>query len=210
MGANDGILSTTSLVIGVAAAGSSRQAIVLAAIAGLVAGATSMAAGEFVSVCSQTDVEKSDLERQRKALRESPEQKLDELAAIYMNRGLSGPLAYEVARTLTEHDALDAHARDCLGIHEMTRPRPLQASMASAASFLAGAILPLAVALTARIDNMIPIQYASAILFLALTGACAAKLGGCVVWKSVVRVCLWGTISMIVTAVTGYLFGIHL
>lgn len=208
LGANDGILSTTSLVIGVAAAGSSREAIIIAAVAGLVAGATSMAAGEYVSVCSQTDVEKSDMERQKKALEEHPEEQLQKLADIYRRRGLPEALSYRVAEALSNHDALDAHARDSLGIHESTRPNPLQASLASAASFITGALLPLLVGAFAPLHIMIPIQYAFATVFLALTGACAAWLGGCIVWKSVVRVCFWGTLSMVFTALVGSLFGV--
>lgn len=210
LGANDGILSTTSLVIGVAAAGSSRQAIVIAAVAGLVAGATSMAAGEYVSVCSQTDVEKSDIERQKKALSEHPQEQLLALADIYRQRGLPDELALQVAQTLSAHDALDAHARDSLGIHEFTRPKPLQASLASAASFITGALLPLLVAALAPLPIMIPVQYAFAIVFLALSGACAARLGGCIIWKSVVRVCFWGTLSMAFTALVGSLFGVRI
>lgn len=209
LGANDGILSTTSLVIGVAAAGSGREALVIAAVAGLVAGATSMAAGEYVSVCSQTDVEKSDMERQKRALEEHPGEQLQKLADAYRNRGLSPELAQRVAEALSSHDALDAHARDSLGIHEFTRPRPLQASLASAASFITGALLPLLVGACAPLRLMIPIQYALAIVFLALTGACAAWLGGCAIWKSVARVCFWGTVSMVFTALIGSLFGIN-
>ena len=209
LGANDGILSTTSLVIGFAAAGSPRYAIVLSALAGLVAGATSMAAGEFVSVCSQTDVEESDLERQRKALDTSPEQEMDKLAGIYRQRGISENLARQVAAELYRHDALGAHARDELGIHEMTRPRPIQAASASAVSFVAGALLPLLVALLAPLREMIFFQYVFAIVFLVMTGAAAAKLGGCRVGRSVLRVSFWGTASMAVTAFVGYLFGLN-
>ncbi|MCD8186691.1 MAG: VIT family protein [Rikenellaceae bacterium] len=209
LGANDGILSTTSLVIGIAAAGAPRYAIVLSALAGLVAGSTSMAAGEYVSVCSQTDVEKSDLQRQEMALKVSPEEELEKLAEIYRQRGLSRELARQVALELYRHDALEAHARDELGIHEMTRPRPLQAAFASAASFVAGGIMPLSVALFAPLQGMILIQYLLAIVFLMLTGAAAARLGGCRIGPSVARISFWGTMSMMFTALVGFAFGIH-
>lgn len=206
LGANDGILSTTSLVIGVAAAGSGRSAIVLAALAGLVAGATSMAAGEYVSVCSQRDVEKSDIARQQKALAERPDQKLQELAGIYRERGLPEELALQVSRALAERDAVDALARDALGIHEHTRPRPLQASLASATAFVIGALLPLSLACVVPLGVAVPALYGFAIVFLALLGACAAKLGGCLIGRAVLRVCFWGTFSMAITAVVGCLF----
>lgn len=209
LGANDGILSTTSLVIGVAAAGSSRSAIILSALAGLVAGATSMAAGEFVSVCSQTDVEKGDLQRQEAALRDFPDRELEQLSSIYEKRGLSRELAREVAEQLTRHDALEAHARDELGIHQLTRPRPMQAAAASAASFVTGAILPLAVAIFAPLGQMMILQYCFAIVFLVITGASAAKLGGCRMGKSVLRVSFWGTVSMLFTALVGFAFGLE-
>lgn len=208
LGANDGILSTTSLAIGVAAAGSSRETIILSALAGLVAGASAMAAGEFVSVCSQTDVENGDLERQAEALEKFPERELDELTAIYEERGLSAELARRVAEELSEHDALEAHARDELGIHHMTRPRPIQAAGASAVSFVTGALLPLLVALFAPLSLMILLQYIFAILFLIFTGAGAAKLGGCAVGQSILRVTFWGTVSMGITALVGYIFGV--
>lgn len=208
LGANDGILSTASLAIGVAAAGSSRFAIVLASVAGLIAGASSMAAGEYVSVCSQIDVEKSDIERQKRALEENPEEKLGELAEIYRKRGLPTALARKVALVLTANNALEAHARDTLGIHELTRPKPLQAALASAASFTAGALLPLLLAGFAPLGLMIPLQYACSIFFLALCGACAARLGGCPVGKTILRIVFWGTLSMLFTAAVGHCFEI--
>lgn len=209
LGANDGILSTTSLVIGVAAAGSSREAIVLSALAGLVAGASAMGAGEYVSVCSQGDVEEGDLKRQRNALELYPQRELDELTAIYIGRGLPSELARTVAVELTKHDALEAHARDELGIHNMTKPRPLEAAFASASSFVCGALLPLMVAVLAPIYNMVMSQYIFAILFLILTGTGAAKLGGCHTGKSVFRITFWGTLSMFFAALVGYLFGVY-
>lgn len=209
LGANDGILSTTSLVIGVTAAAASRSSIILAALAGLAAGACSMAAGEYVSVRSQTDVETSDLAREKKELESMPEQELNELAGIYRERGVDNDLSLEVARQLMRHNALEAHARDELGINDMTRPNPLLAAMASAASFISGAALPLLVAVLAPIKGMILFQYGFAILFLAVSGAVAAKIGGTNIYRSVARVCFWGTAAMAVTALVGYIFGVH-
>lgn len=207
LGANDGILSTTSLVIGVAAADSSRHAIVLAALAGLVSGACSMAAGEYVSVSSQTDIERADLAREQLELDTMPQVETSELAQIYVNRGLDDELANKVAVELMKHNALEAHARDELGINDMTKPHPLQAAGASAASFISGGILPFAVAVLAPVKLMVYYQYGFAILFLALSGAIAAHMGGSHVLKSVVRICLWGTVAMIITALVGYFFG---
>ena len=210
LGSNDGIISTTSLVIGVAAAGSGREALMIAAVAGMVAGATSMTAGEYVSVCSQTDVEKSDIARKRKALEENAAEQLEELTEIYRQRGLSDELAERVAHTLSERDALEAHTRDVLGINDNTRPRPLQASLASAASYVLGSMLPLIVSMCTPLEVMIPAQYLTAIVWLGVSGACAAKLGGCKVLKSVLRICLLGTASMVLTAVIGWIFGVQL
>jgi len=209
LGANDGILSTTSLVIGVAAAAASRNSIILAALAGLVAGACSMAAGEYVSVSSQTDVETSDLAREKDELESMPEQELNELAGIYRERGVENNLALEVARQLMQHNALEAHARDELGINDMTRANPLQAAMASAASFISGAVLPLLVAILAPIKGMVFFQYGFAILFLAISGIMAAKIGGANIYRSIARICFWGTVAMAVTAFAGYIFGVH-
>lgn len=209
LGANDGILSTASIAIGVAAANADRNAIVLAGLAAIVAGALSMAAGEYVSVSSQSDVEESDLARERLELETMPEEELIELAAIYQERGLDKALSLEVAKQLTAHNALEAHARDELGINDMTKPNPLQAALASAASFVCGGLLPILVALFAPLNQIVMMQYFSAILFLALSGALAAKMGGYGIGKAVFRICFWGTIAMLVTALVGYLFGVQ-
>ena len=209
LGANDGILSTTSLAIGVAAASTTRDPIILATLAGLVAGALSMAAGEYVSVSSQSDVETADLEREKKELNEIPELELQELAKIYENRGLSKDLSLEVAKQLTEHDALEAHARDELGINEITQARPFQAAVASAISFIAGGLLPLLISLLAPVKEMVVYQYAFSIVFLALSGTLAAKAGGSNVLKSVIRICIWGTFAMVMSALVGYLFNVN-
>ncbi|MNU83790.1 VIT family protein [compost metagenome] len=209
LGANDGILSTTSLVIGVAAASESRDPIILSALAGLVAGALSMAAGEYVSVSSQADIERADLRRERKALIETPEEELMELIAIYEKRGLSKDLAMKVAQELTQNDALDAHARDELGINEITQPKPFLAAISSGFSFVAGGILPLCVAFWAPVKEMIYYQYGFAIIFLAVLGAVSARSGGVRPWKPVLRLCIWGTAAMCVTAGIGYLFGVN-
>jgi VIT1/CCC1 family predicted Fe2+/Mn2+ transporter len=206
LGANDGIISTTSLVIGIAAASETRSPIVLAALAGLVAGALSMAAGEYVSVSSQADIEKADLEREKIELETMPEVELKELAKIYVAQGLDEDLAMQVAIKLTEKDALVAHARDELGINEITQPKPLQAAFASGASFISGGILPFLVAFLAPIKSMVFYQYGFAIVFLALSGAIAAKAGGSNMTKAVIRICFWGTVAMVITALVGYLF----
>lgn len=209
LGANDGILSTTSLAIGVAAASTTRDPIILATLAGLVAGALSMAAGEYVSVSSQSDVETADLEREKRELNEIPELELQELAKIYESRGLSKDLSLEVAKQLTEHDALEAHARDELGINEITQARPFQAAVASAISFIAGGLLPLLISLLAPVKEMVVYQYAFSIVFLALSGTLAAKAGGSNVLKSVIRICIWGTFAMVMSALVGYLFNVN-
>ncbi len=208
LGANDGILSTASIIVGVAAASTSREPIVIAGVAGLVAGALSMAAGEYVSVSSQTDIETSDLDRERRELRDMPEEELKELAHIYQLRGLSPDLAMKVAEELTAYDALGAHARDELGIHSMTRAKPLEAAIASGASFVFGAILPVIAALLIPVKMMILWQYILAILFLVILGAYATKAGGSSVRKAVIRITFWGTIAMGVTAYIGHLFGV--
>ena len=208
LGANDGILSTASIVIGVAAASTTREPVVLAGLAGLVGGALSMAAGEYVSVSSQSDLETADLKREEQELIEFPEEEEYELSKIYVNRGLSEELAKKVARELTEHNALEAHARDELGINEITQPNPLQAALASGAAFIFGGALPMGVALFGSVDYMIHLQYSFAILFLIVLGALAAKAGGSSVWKAVLRLTLWGTAAMGVTALIGYLFGV--
>jgi VIT1/CCC1 family predicted Fe2+/Mn2+ transporter len=207
LGANDGILSTTSLVIGVAAAATGRTTIILSALSGLVAGALSMAAGEYVSVSSQADVEQSDLAREKKELEEPPEAELKELAGIYVQRGLERDLADEVARQLMEHNALEAHARDELGINEITEAKPMQAAMASFASFVSGGMLPFLISIIAPVRHMVLFQYVFAIVFLILMGIVAAKIGGSVIWKSALRICFWGTVAMGLAALVGHLFG---
>ncbi|RZJ67115.1 MAG: VIT family protein [Flavobacterium sp.] len=209
LGANDGILSTTSLAIGVAAASTTREPIILATLAGLVAGALSMAAGEYVSVSSQSDVETADLIREKKELETMPEVELHELAKIYERRGLTPELAKEVAVQLTEHDALEAHARDELGINEITQARPLLAAGASAASFIVGGMLPFLIALFAPVNNMIWFQYGFSMVFLAVSGFVAASVGGSDIIKSVLRICIWGTFAMLMSAFVGYLFGVN-
>lgn len=208
LGANDGILSTTSLAIGIAAASDTRNPIILAALAGLVAGALSMAAGEYVSVSSQSDIETSDLERERMELETMPEEELLELAKVYQHRGLTKELSIEVAKQLTAHDALGAHARDELGINEITTAKPLQAAFASASAFIIGGLLPLLVAFFAPIKTMVYYQYGFAIVFLAFSAMVSAKAGGAIIGKSVIRICFWGTVAMAVSALVGYLFGI--
>lgn len=207
LGANDGIISISSLAIGVAAASSTREPILLAAVAGLVAGALSMAAGEYVSVSSQTDIEKSDIAREAAELQENPEEELQVLAAIYEKRGLTKQTALQVARELTENDALAAHVRDELGITEMSQANPLQAAFASGMAFTAGGVLPILVALFAPVPQMELLQYASSMLFLVFLGIVSARTGGAIVWKAVLRITIWGTFAMALTALAGYLFG---
>lgn len=210
LGANDGILSTTSLAIGVAAASTTRNPVILAALAGLVAGALSMAAGEYVSVSSQSDIEKADLEREQRELETMPELELSELAKIYERRGLTKELAMEVATRFTHHDALGTHARDELGISEVMQAKPFQAALASACSFIVGGLLPLLVSLFAPLKQMIYFQYAFAIIFLAFSGAVAAKTGGSAIGKSIARICFWGTFAMCMSALVGYLFSVKI
>lgn len=210
LGANDGILSTTSLAIGVAAASTTRNPVILAALAGLVAGALSMAAGEYVSVSSQSDVETADLEREKKELEIMPEIELKELAKIYEKRGLTKALSLEVAQQLTAHDALGTHARDELGISEITQAKPFQAALASACSFVVGGALPLIVSIFAPLEKMIYFQYGCSIIFLAFSGAVAARAGGSVMGKSILRICFWGTFAMFASALVGYLFGVKI
>ncbi|CAA6829095.1 MAG: Nodulin 21-related protein [uncultured Aureispira sp.] len=209
LGANDGILSTASLIIGVAAASDFREPIVLAGLAGLVAGAFSMAAGEYVSVSSQSDIEQADLVREQKELTEEPEEELLELAKIYEDRGLDKALALEVATQLMKHNALEAHARDELGINAIMQAKPLQAALASGAAFIFGGILPLIAALLLPLSQMIYFQYLFALLFLVILGTVAAKAGGSSVLKAVGRITFWGTVAMAGTAYVGYLFGVN-
>ena len=208
LGANDGIVSTASLMIGVAAAGTGRGAVLVAGVAGLVAGAMSMAAGEYVSVSSQSDTERSDLARERKELETDVESEHRELAAIYEGRGLDPALATQVARQLMEHDALGAHARDELGISEILRARPTQAALASAVSFAFGAALPLAIAAVAPQAALVPAVAALSLLFLALLGGLAARVGGARVTTGAMRVTFWGALAMTLTAAVGSLFGV--
>ena len=209
LGANDGILSTTSLAIGVAAASVTREPILLAAVAGLVAGALSMAAGEYVSVSSQSDIETADLKREKLALDTLPEEELEELTDIYIQRGLNKQLARQVAVELTAHNALESHARDELGINEITQANPLTAAVASAISFIIGGLLPLLVAIFAPIKQMVFYQYGFSILFLAFSGVLAAKAGGSHTLKAVLRICIWGTFAMAMSAMVGYIFGVQ-
>lgn len=210
LGANDGILSTASLAIGVAAASNMREPIILATVAGLVAGALSMAAGEYVSVSSQTDIEKADIEREKEELEEMPELELQRLAQIYEERGLKKETAMLVAKEFTEHDALAAHVRDELGINEISQAKPFQAAFASGASFTVGGILPLLVALFMPIQNMEYSLYGSAIFFLILLGIISAKTGGSSISKAILRITFWGTVAMGLSAFVGYLFGVNL
>ncbi len=207
LGANDGILSTASLAIGIAAASDTRDPIVLATVAGLVAGALSMAAGEYVSVSSQTDVEKADIEREKQELVEMPELELEMLAEIYEKRGLKKETALTVAKELTEHDALGAHIRDELGINEISQAKPVQAALASGAAFTLGGILPLLVSIFLPLNNMEYYLYGSAIIFLIILGAIAANTGGSDIGKAIIRITFWGTVAMGLTALVGYLFG---
>ncbi|WP_036155374.1 VIT1/CCC1 transporter family protein [Maribacter forsetii] len=208
LGANDGILSTASLIIGVAAASTTREPIILAGVAGLVAGALSMAAGEYVSVSSQEDLEKADLARESVELKEMPEEELQELAQIYEKRGLEPELALQVAEQLTAHNALEAHARDELGINDVSKTNPLQAALSSGASFIFGGILPVLVSYFAPLENMEYVQYAFAVIFLAVLGAIAAKAGGSNIYKAMLRISFWGTVAMAITALIGHWFGV--
>ena len=207
LGANDGIVSTASLVVGVAAASASHGNILLTGVAGLVAGAMSMAAGEYVSVHSQADTESADLSRERAELEASPAAEQRELAAIYVARGLEPALAQQVAHQLMAHDALGAHARDELGISETMAARPVQAALASAASFALGAALPLAVAALAPQRMLIVAVSAASLVFLALLGGIAARAGGARMRVGAWRVTFWGALAMAITAGVGALFG---
>ncbi len=207
LGANDGIVSTASLVIGVAAAGSDAKGVLIAGTAGLVAGAMSMAAGEYVSVHSQADTERADLARERTELETDPQAERNELSAIYAARGLDAALAQQVAEQLMAHDALGAHARDELGISEALSAKPLQASLASAASFAVGAVLPLGIAALAPAAHVSLWVGAASLVFLALLGALAAKVGGAGMTTGALRVTFWGVLAMVITAAVGRLFG---
>jgi len=208
LGANDGLLSTGSLILGVAAASPERSNILLTGVAGLVAGAMSMAAGEYVSVSSQSDAEAADLTREKRELSHDVEAERRELAGIYEARGVSPEIAMTVAEQLMAKDALAAHARDELGISEMTVARPVQAALASAGSFSVGAILPLLIAVVAPLSLLTPVVAASSLTFLALLGAVGARTGGAKMLRPVIRVVFWGALAMAVTAGIGKLFGV--
>ena len=210
LGANDGILSTASIAIGVAAASEIRDPIVLASLAGLVAGAFSMAAGEYVSVSSQVDIESADLEREKAELSEIPEIELAELKKIYELRGLDQETALKVAIQLTEHNALETHARDELGINEITQAKPLQAALASGASFVSGGLLPLLVSMFFPINGMVIYQYLFATFFLVVLGSLAAIAGGSSIGRAILRITFWGTIAMGATALVGYIFNVNM
>jgi len=210
LGANDGILSTASIAIGVAAASNFREPIVLATLAGLVAGALSMAAGEYVSVSSQTDIENADIEREKQELIETPALELERLAGIYENRGLKKETALTVAKELTAHDVLAAHVRDELGITEINKAKPLQAALASGAAFTVGGILPFLVTVFLPLKNIEYALYGFAIVFLMLLGALSAKTGGSSMLKAVIRITFWGTVAMGLTALVGYLFNVNM
>lgn len=207
LGANDGIVSTASLIVGVAAAAAEPQAVMIAGVAGIVAGAMSMAAGEYVSVSSQSDTETSDLARERKELAEDPAGELRELTQIYMKRGLDETLALAVATQLMHKDALGAHARDELGISEITTARPVQAALASAASFTLGAIFPLLTALICPASIIVPVVSIASLVFLGMLGAIGAKAGGANIIKATVRVVFWGALAMALTGIIGAVFG---
>lgn len=208
LGANDGIVSTASLVLGVAAAGADSKGVLVAGVAGLVAGAMSMAAGEYVSVSSQADTEGADLARERKELAADPEHEHAELTAIYVKRGLEAALASSVATQLTQHDALGAHARDELGISEALAARPVQAALASAGTFAVGAVLPLLIVLLFPASALMWAVSGSSLLFLAALGALAARAGGASVMTAAARVTFWGALAMAITAGIGALFGV--
>jgi VIT1/CCC1 family predicted Fe2+/Mn2+ transporter len=208
LGANDGIVSTASLILGVAAAGASAQAILIAGVAGLVAGAMAMAAGEYVSVSSQADTEAADLARERNELATDPVHELAELTAIYVERGLSKELAASVATALTQHDALAAHARDELGISEALAAKPVQAALASASTFAVGALMPLIVVLLSPPSLLLWAVAISSLVFLAVLGVLAGRVGGASVLTAAIRVTFWGALAMALTAGVGALFGV--
>lgn len=209
LGANDGIISVSSIAIGVAAASSTRDPVALATVAGMVAGALSMAAGEYVSVSSQTDIEKADIKREAQELKEMPEAEERVLAQIYEKRGLQPETAKQVAKELMQVDPLGSHVRDELGINEISQANPIQAALASGASFTLGAVLPLLVTLLAPIESMEFSLYGFSIVFLALLGGLAARTGGSPIFKAILRISVWGTLAMGLTALVGSLFGVN-
>ncbi|MDQ0390953.1 VIT1/CCC1 family predicted Fe2+/Mn2+ transporter [Labrys monachus] len=207
LGANDGIISTASLIVGVAAAATARHEVLIAGVAGLVAGAMSMAAGEYVSVSSQSDTERADLARERKELSDNPAFERDELADIYVKRGLDPALAGQVATQLMAKDALEAHARDELGISEMTTARPVQAALTSAVMFSVGAAMPLLMVVVSPAGALVPVVSGASLAFLALLGAVGAWAGGANILRAMVRVAFWGALALAVTAGIGKIFG---
>jgi len=207
LGANDGIVSTASLIVGVAAAGTGRSNVLIAGVAGLVSGAISMAAGEYVSVSSQSDTENADLELERQEHAAMPDRELAELQGIYVTRGLDAGLALQVAKQLTAHSALSAHARDELGISEMTSARPIQAALASAATFSVGAALPLVTTALVPIGRVLPAVSILSLVFLAGLGMLAARAGGAKILRGAVRVTFWGALAMALTDLVGRMFG---
>lgn len=210
LGANDGIISVSSLAIGVAAANSSRETVILATVAGLVAGALSMAAGEYVSVSSQTDIENADIEREKQELKERPEEEFEILTQIFESRGLKKETAKQVAVELTEKDALAAHIREELGINEISKANPIQAAFSSGIAFTAGGVLPLLVTFFTPIVQMEYFLYVFTILSLVFLGAISAKTGGASISKAVVRIVIWGTIAMGLSAFVGYIFDVNI
>lgn len=210
LGANDGILSTASIAIGVAAASDIQEPVILATLAGLVAGALSMAAGEYVSVSSQTDVEKADIEREKQELEEMPEIELQRLAEIYEQRGLKKQTALMVAKEFTARDALGAHVRDELGITEITQAKPIQAALASGAAFTVGGLLPFLVTLFLPLEGLEYYLYSSTIFFLIVLGILTAKTGGSSIPKAILRITFWGTVAMGLTALVGYIFNVNI
>lgn len=209
LGANDGIISTASIAVGVASAGAERPELLLASLAAMTAGALSMAAGEYISVSSQADLEAADLAREAEGIKAAPTEELEELTAIYINRGLSADLAKAVAIELSAHNALEAHARDELGISEITEAQPMQAAIASGIAFIGGAVLPVLVAFLAPMDTMVWAQYLFTLLFLVLLGYLSARTGGASVVRPILRIVLWGTLAMAGTALVGWLFGVQ-
>ena len=210
LGANDGIISIASLAMGIATASTPRESVILATVAGLVAGALSMAAGEYVSVSSQTDTEQADIEREAEELKTMPEAELNLLVTIYQQRGLSQQTALQVAKELTEADALAAHIRDELGINEVTQANPIQAALASGVAFTLGGFFPLLVTLFAPVEALQYWLYGFTILFLMVLGLISARIGGSSAKKAILRITIWGTIAMGISAGVGYIFGVRL
>jgi VIT1/CCC1 family predicted Fe2+/Mn2+ transporter len=208
LGANDGVVSTASLIVGVAAAQTTKSGVLVAGVAGLVAGAMSMAAGEYVSVSSQADTERADIARERHELDVHTEFELKELASIYVSRGLEPALADQVAEQLMAHDPLAAHSRDELGISESLTARPVQAALASAGFFVVGAVVPLFVVVMAPQSVLVPVVFGASLAFLAVLGVFSAKTGGAPVFRATLRVTFWGVLAMVLTAAVGSLFGV--